>query len=441
MHYKLRIPMTLLNKKSKVSIETHGCKLNQSDSLSLSIELSKNGYVISEEKDDCDIFILNTCTVTHVADKKGRQAARSFKSKNPNSLVIVTGCYAQRAKEELESLPEIDLVFGNESKPEIVNSINSILSISTDDPLQINNIDQLNINRNRAMIKIQEGCNQVCAYCIVPKVRGREKSVHVNTLIEQIKKYENLGFQEIVMTGTQLGSYGFDLENMNLTKMLKKVLENTTIPRIRVSSLQPQEISNELLQIWDNERLCQHFHIPMQSGSNQILKQMRRRYTSEEFIKAIDLINHNFENASITTDVIVGFPNETDHDFLLSKNLSTYSKFSDMHIFKFSKRPNTSAYYLYDDVDNFTKNLRSSELTEIRLEMFKNFRQSQDLLQEEVLWENYNDQTKSIYGLTKNYIRVEKQTTSPQPNSIQKVKLSFNASNSPHFISAKEIKP
>ena len=137
------------------------------------------------------------------------------------------------------------------------------------------------------------------------------------------------------MTGTQLGSYGFDLENMNLTKMLKKVLDNTTIPRIRVSSLQPQEISNELLQIWDNERLCQHFHIPMQSGSNQILKQMRRRYTSEEFVKAIDLINHNFENASITTDVIVGFPNETEHDFLLSKNLTTYSKFSDMHIFKF----------------------------------------------------------------------------------------------------------
>ncbi len=429
--------MTILSKKPKVTIETHGCKLNQSDSLNLSLELSQNGYLISESKDDCDIYILNTCTVTHVADRKGRQSARSFKNQNPNSIVVVTGCYAQRAKEELESLPEVDLVFGNESKSEIVNSINSLLSISPDESLL--EIDQLMPSKNRAMIKIQEGCNQICSYCIVPRVRGREKSVEVKTLINQIKKFEELGFQEIVMTGTQLGSYGFDLQDMNLTKMLKEVLKNTTIPRIRVSSLQPQEISNELLEVWDNKRLCNHFHIPMQSGSNQVLKQMRRRYTSEQFTSAVDLINNNFRNASITTDVIVGFPNETESDFQLSKSLSKYSQFSDMHIFKFSKRPKTSAFFLKDNVDSMIKNSRSSELTEIRLEMFKEFRHKQDLLKEEILWENYNHSTNSIYGLTKNYIRVENKTTKPKANTIQKVKLSFNPSNPPNFISATEI--
>ena len=429
--------MTILSKKPKVTIETHGCKLNQSDSLNLSLELSQNGYLISESKDDCDIYILNTCTVTHVADRKGRQSARSFKNQNPNSVVVVTGCYAQRAKEELESLPEVDLVFGNESKSEIVNSINSLLSISPDESLL--EIDQLMPSKNRAMIKIQEGCNQICSYCIVPRVRGREKSVEVKTLINQIKKFEELGFQEIVMTGTQLGSYGFDLQDMNLTKMLKEVLKNTTIPRIRVSSLQPQEISNELLEVWDNKRLCNHFHIPMQSGSNQVLKQMRRRYTSEQFTSAVDLINNNFRNASITTDVIVGFPNETESDFQLSKSLSKYSQFSDMHIFKFSKRPKTSAFFLKDNVDSMIKNSRSSELTEIRLEMFKEFRHKQDLLKEEILWENYNHSTNSTYGLTKNYIRVENKTTRPKANTIQKVKLSFNPSNPPNFISATEI--
>tara|TARA_Y100000996_G_scaffold302004_1_gene239460 strand:- start:327 stop:1622 length:1296 start_codon:yes stop_codon:yes gene_type:complete len=429
--------MTILSKKPKVTIETHGCKLNQSDSLNLSLELSQNGYLISESKDDCDIYILNTCTVTHVADRKGRQSARSFKNQNPNSIVVVTGCYAQRAKEELESLPEVDLVFGNESKSEIVNSINSLLSISPDESLL--EIDQLMPSKNRAMIKIQEGCNQICSYCIVPRVRGREKSVEVKTLINQIKKFEELGFQEIVMTGTQLGSYGFDLQDMNLTKMLKEVLKNTTIPRIRVSSLQPQEISNELLEVWDNKRLCNHFHIPMQSGSNQVLKQMRRRYTSEQFTSAVDLINNNFRNASITTDVIVGFPNETESDFQLSKSLSKYSQFSDMHIFKFSKRPKTSAFFLKDNVDSMIKNSRSSELTEIRLEMFKEFRHKQDLLKEEILWENYNHSTNSTYGLTKNYIRVENKTTRPKANTIQKVKLSFNPSNPPNFISATEI--
>tara|TARA_Y100000994_G_scaffold101373_1_gene83459 strand:- start:1906 stop:3201 length:1296 start_codon:yes stop_codon:yes gene_type:complete len=429
--------MTILSKKPKVTIETHGCKLNQSDSLNLSLELSQNGYLISESKDDCDIYILNTCTVTHVADRKGRQSARSFKNQNPNSIVVVTGCYAQRAKEELESLPEVDLVFGNESKSEIVNSINSLLSISPDESLL--EIDQLMPSKNRAMIKIQEGCNQICSYCIVPRVRGREKSVEVKTLINQIKKFEELGFQEIVMTGTQLGSYGFDLQDMNLTKMLKEVLKNTTIPRIRVSSLQPQEISNELLEVWDNKRLCNHFHIPMQSGSNQVLKQMRRRYTSEQFTSAVDLINNNFRNASITTDVIVGFPNETESDFQLSKSLSKYSQFSDMHIFKFSKRPKTSAFFLKDNVDSMIKNSRSSELTEIRLEMFKEFRHKQDLLKEEILWENYNHSTNSTYGLTKNYIRVENKTTKPKTNTIQKVKLFFNPSNPPNFISATEI--
>lgn len=429
--------MTLLSKNPKVTIETHGCKLNQSDSLNLSLELSQNGYLISDSKDDCDIYILNTCTVTHVADRKGRQSARSFKNQNPNSLVVVTGCYAQRAKDELEALPEVDLVFGNESKSEIVKSINSLLSISSDESLL--EIDQLMPSKNRAMIKIQEGCNQICSYCIVPRVRGREKSVEVNTLIDQIKKFEKLGFQEIVMTGTQLGSYGFDLQDMNLNKMLKQVLENTTIPRIRVSSLQPQEISNELLEIWENKRLCKHFHIPMQSGSNQVLQKMRRRYTSDQFTGAIDLINNNFKNASITTDVIVGFPNETESDFQLSKDLSKYSQFSDMHIFKFSKRPNTSAFFLNDNVDSMTKTSRSSELTEIRLEMFKEFRHKQDLLTEEVLWENYNHSTNSIYGLTKNYIRVENHTSHPKTNSIQKVKLSFNPLNTPNFISATEI--
>ena len=348
----------------RVAFETHGCKLNQADTLKLSSAFFNAGFKIVKENEACDVYILNSCTVTHIADRKGRSSARSAKKLNPDSFVVFTGCYAERDPKSLESIPEIDLVLGNTSKKEIVDKV--LAELKTPDTPDSDSFAEPPMEsfstRTRAMVKIQEGCNQICSYCIVPKVRGREKSVPVSELISQINLLQQSGFKEVVLTGTQLGSYGFDLSETNLKSMLSDVLNHTDIPRIRVSSLQPQEIDLDLLKLWQNTRLCKHFHIPLQSGSDPILKAMRRRYTSEQYLRSIRQIKSVLPDASITSDVIVGFPNESEEDFRNTVNVCNSVGFSDLHVFKFSRRPGTSAFHSIDNVAYSIKSKRSKEL-------------------------------------------------------------------------------
>jgi len=341
-----------------VAIHTHGCKLNQADSSLLASQFLAAGYQLVDSEAEADVLVLNTCTVTSTADAKARQALRTARRRNPNAIIVATGCYAQRAAQDLRLLDAVSLVVGNTEKQDLVSLVNTFGQVArqpagdsrlAESRFQVPQSRETrppiigNVGRLRAMIKIQEGCNQVCSYCIVPKVRGRERSIHPDSLVEQVNQYVAAGGQEVVLTGTQLGTYGFDLPGADLSTLLRRLLNETPVTRIRVSSLQPQEISSELLDLWGNNRLCPHFHVPLQSGCNSILKAMRRRYDTARFTRTIGLIRQTIADAAITTDLIVGFPGEGDPEFRESLRFVDTIGFSDMHVFPYSARPGTSA--------------------------------------------------------------------------------------------------
>ena len=276
------------------------------------------------------------------------------------------------------------------------------------------------IGRSRASIKIQEGCNQICSYCIIPYVRGREKSVEPNEIISKINNASRNNIKEVVLTGTQLGNYGFDLNNTNLKELIRQVLINTSIERIRVSSLQPKEIDNELLDIWkSNNRLCPHFHLPLQSGSDQILKKMRRRYSSEEFIQITSLIKKYLPQASITTDVIVGFPSEKEEDFENTLYTINKSNLNNLHVFPYSVRPKTTAFYLKDHNSPEVIKSRSRELNRIsKLITTKSMRNIIGK-NRSILWEGKNMKS----GLTEDYYRVIRKSVKLPNEYISKQKI------------------
>ncbi len=411
----------------KVYIETHGCKLNEADSQNLSRQLIEAGYKLAATPEQASVHIVNTCTVTHVADRKARQAIRKAKRINETSLVIATGCYVERSPEEVSQLEGLDLLIGNRLKNSIVDQIGTLLDFVSPKSQVPTSPDEESISpsTSRSMIKIQEGCNQICSYCIVPKVRGRERSVGTTILIEHINKIFKDGYKEVVLTGTQLGSYGFDLDDTSLHKMLSKVLEETTIPRLRVSSLQPQEISEELIRLWDNERLCRHFHLPLQSGSSTLLSKMRRRYSALEYKQAIELIRSRFPSAAITADVIVGFPGETEKQFTETYNLCKKIKFANIHLFPYSSRPGTSAYYLPNKVDPKEIRKRMNLMLSLAKEQASDYRNSILGTKRKVLWETSKKvgDTTSWSGLTDNYIRVNTASNRPLRNVITSVTL------------------
>ena len=277
----------------RVAIDTHGCKLNQADSSQLARRFQEAGCQLVPTAAEADIYILNTCTVTATADAKARQALRAARRANPHALVVAAGCYPQRAAAELAQLPAVSLVVGNTEKDQLVAKVMAALEPAAPPagnpaPLPFPGSAP---GRRRAMVKIQEGCDQVCAYCIVPKVRGRERSIPPETIIGQLAQRIAEGCREAALTGTQLGTYGFDLPGINLAGLLRRILAETNIERLRVSSLQPQEIGPELLDLWTaDDRLCPHFHLPLQSGSDAILKVMRRRYTAAQFAATVERI-------------------------------------------------------------------------------------------------------------------------------------------------------
>ena len=408
--------------RPSVKLETHGCKLNQADTQTLARELVRSGYAVVGNVEDADVFVLNTCTVTHVADRKARQAVRAARRRNPNSVVVVTGCYAQRAPDDLRSMPEIDLVAGNVDKPSLARMIGRLASdpdtacaVGDDEALS-----QVLRIRSRAMVKIQEGCDQVCAYCIVPTVRGRERSIPVEEIVATANAYTEMGCREVVLTGTQLGSYGFDLHNMNIAGLVKSLLNWTDTPRIRISSLQPQDISEELLDLWDDPRLCPHFHVPLQSGSDSILKTMRRRYTSAEFQDSVRRIKDSVAGAAVTADAIVGFPAETERDFQDTLEACVEAGLASAHVFPYSIRPGTSAAYYKDQLDPARKTERVKALSAVVDGLARRFREDSAGQTRQTLWERaeiYGGETAWL-GLTDNYLRVRAVSESDLANRI-----------------------
>ncbi len=407
-------------KKLNMEIETHGCKLNFADSQSIAKKFYSAGHnVFSDNKAGLrDIYILNSCTVTHVADSKARQSIRKVKRNNPKAITIMTGCYAERDKEKIKEINEVDLVITNQEKKDILEKVYDYLN---EDLSEIPELDTYPlIGRSRASIKIQEGCNQVCSYCIIPFVRGREKSIDPNEIINKINNASRNNIKEVVLTGTQLGNYGFDLKNIDLKKLIRLVLNETSIERIRVSSLQPKEIDNELLGIWkSNSRLCPHFHLPLQSGSDEILKKMRRRYSSEDFINITSMIRKHLPQASITTDVIVGFPSEKEKDFENTIQTINNSHLNNLHVFPYSVRPKTSAYYSNEhNSPEIIKN-RSSQL--IKLSKVITAKSMENIIGKErsILWEGKDRNS----GLTEDYYRVVRNTTKYPSEVISRQKI------------------
>ena len=412
-----------------VAINTHGCKLNQADSQQLARQFQEAGFVLIQSSAQADVVVLNSCTVTANADSKARSYLRRTRRANPNALVVATGCYAERARDDLLGMDEVSLVLDNRNKQHLVATVaanlNINLPVGSSDSSRNTNSRPLELLRTRAMVKIQEGCNQVCSYCIVPKVRGRERSVPAQEIIDEINTRSTTGRREVVLTGTQLGTYGFDLPGTNLTELIRKVLAETTVDRLRISSLQPQEITPELLNLWENPRLCPHFHIPLQTGCDTLLRAMRRRYSTTQFAETVQLIRSKILDAGVTTDIIIGFPGEGAREFAESYTFAESMNFSDMHVFPYSIRPGTTAAHLCNHVDDGIKKERTGEMLELATIKMRQFRLGSLQQVRPVLW-NINrsgEPSEEWIGLTDNYLQVRTQQTDDLANTITKVRL------------------
>ena len=414
-----------------VAIETHGCKLNQADSALLARQFVHAGYRLVDRKRDADIIVVNTCTVTSTADSKARQALRAARRANPDAVVVAAGCYPQRAADELRRMPQVSLVVGNQEKPklaELAIAEHNRLLVAPPDSILTSQVEigPGILRRSRVMVKIQEGCDQVCAYCIVPKVRGRERSIAPDELVATVRRHVANGFREVTLTGTQLGTYGFDLEGVGLPLLLDRLLAETDVPRLRVSSLQAHEITPDLLERWENPRLCPHFHVPLQSGSDATLRAMRRRYGADTYRRAVSAIRDTVAGASITTDVIVGFPGESGADHDASLGLVEDVSFADCHVFPYSQRPGTTAHYLPEQVDPREKRRRAAEMSAAAEQGFLAYRQGMAGQTRRVLWETARPADEGLLawsGLTDNYVRVSTRTSYDLANCITPARL------------------
>lgn len=412
-----------------VSIKTHGCKLNQADSEALADQFTQAGYRVAGPNEAADVQVVNTCTVTHIADRKARQAVRASYRESPSSLLVATGCYAQRAPGDLSSLQGVGIVAGNSDKHRLVDMVAAALGNQTAPntagvgPSSEQESDTT--RRTRAMVKIQEGCNQICSYCIVPKVRGRERSIPPETILDEVRRRVRQGYKETVLTGTQLGSYGFEFSGVDLVTLLETLLDRSGIGRLRVSSLQPQEITDELLDLWKDPRLCPHFHLPLQSGSDRVLEKMRRRYTAGEHIEAVKRIRSRVAGSAITADIIVGFPGEEEEDFQATLEVAKTVEFASIHVFPYSARPGTGATHMGAHVDSWTKKVRMEELLALARQQASGFRRGAIGSVRQVLWERMRTSSRSYsyWGLTDNYLKVYTSDDRPLLNEITSARL------------------
>ena len=398
----------------RVAIETLGCKLNQAESETLARQFTSEGCQVVDADEETDVYILNTCTVTHIADRKSRQSLRMARRRSPHALIIATGCYINRSADELEAIEGIDLLVCNEDKQRLVEIVSQRVSLKS------GVAGHTEILRTRTFIKAQDGCNRQCAYCIVPLVRGRAKSLPADEVMAEIESRVAERFKEVVLTGTEVGSYSSS--GLDIKGLLERILVKTKIERLRVSSLQPYEITPKLLALWKNSRLCPHFHISLQSGSDGVLTRMKRVYSTSSYEESISLIRKALPDASITTDVIVGFPGETDAEFQQTADFCRRIGFARIHVFTFSPRPGTAAATMPDQVDARVKKERSAKMLALAKESAREFRShflGQTL---EVLWEQKSEA--GIWsGYTANYIRLYTRSKKDLTNILIETKL------------------
>ena len=418
----------------KVSFYTLGCKVNQYETNGMMQKFQEAGYeIVDLDKDISDICIVNTCTVTNISDRKSRHALRKIKEKNPNAIIVATGCYAQVAKDELAKMSEIDIVIGNDEKKEIIQYIEKYLK----ERIKIIDIDDISkqkefmdmgqityTEKTRAVVKIQDGCNQFCSYCIIPYARGRVRSRNSESIVQEITEIAKKGIKEVVITGIHISSYGRDFQNENgLIELLEKINKINGIERIRLGSLEPKIMTEEFVQrLVKLEKVCHHFHLSLQSGCDEVLKRMNRKYTTEQFRTIVERLRKSYKDVILTTDIIVGFPGETDEEFNKTYEYLKEIKFYKMHVFPYSPRKGTVAAGMQNQVGGNIKEQRSKTLIELSNSNQKQYNEQYIGKEVEVLFE---DRENEFYkGHTQNYILVKHKTNEELENTIKKVKIS-----------------
>ncbi|MEE8620377.1 MAG: tRNA (N(6)-L-threonylcarbamoyladenosine(37)-C(2))-methylthiotransferase MtaB [Dehalococcoidia bacterium] len=406
----------------KVAFYTLGCKLNQAETESLASRFSQAGFQLVPPGDEADIYIANTCTVTHIADRKSRHWLRLARRRNPQALIIATGCYVQRNRQELAELA--DLIVDNEEKDHLLTLTQTFSpernGLSDSETKQ----SQMTVTtaRTRSLIKIQDGCRSHCTYCIVPKVRSYEYSLPASQIIEAVKQKAALGYKEVVLTGTKVGTYRDN--STDLRDLVQRILTSTGIGRLRLSSLQPSEISPEFLALWHDERSCRHFHLALQSGSETVLQRMRRSYSLAQYQRTVDLIKDTIPDAAITTDIMVGFPGESDEEFEQSYSFCQQAGFANIHVFPYSLRPETAAAGMPEQVEDKIKQERNQRMLELSRSSRRKFYEQFLGQTMPVLWEKETSPGNGIYsGLTGNYIRVLAHSEEHLNNEIVPLKL------------------
>ncbi len=426
--------------KKTVAFCTLGCKVNQYETNAMMQKMLEGGYSIVEFEQKADVYIINTCTVTNMADRKSRQMLNRVKQLNPNSVLVVTGCYAQVAKEKLQDIPEIDLIIGVNEKNDIVKYIEEAMK-NKSSIVEVSNIANQKqfldfgsvtyTEKTRAVIKVQDGCNQFCSYCIIPYARGRVRSRNPLSVIEEITKISKLGIKEVVITGIHVASYGKDFSKENLINgkrkyllidLLEDIQKIDGIERIRLGSLEPTIITKDFVtRLSKLSKICDQFHLSLQSGCNETLKRMNRKYTVEDFENSTKLLRKAFPNVHLTTDIIVGFPGETEEEFENTYQFLKKIKFYKMHIFKYSPRQGTVAANMKNQIDGNIKEKRSTLLINLSNEN-ENYYLNQYLgKQVEVLFEEKEGEY--FKGHTSNYMIAKLKTNKNMQNVIEKIKV------------------
>ncbi len=425
------------NSKKKVALHNLGCKVNAYETEAMTELLKKAGYDIVPFEEGADIYIINTCTVTNIADRKSRQMLHKAKKMNPKGKVIAAGCYAQATAKDIEKDSAIDIVVGNDMKRNIVEIIESDGKMETlvdiNDAKVKREFEELNIEesmeeRARAYIKIQDGCNQFCSYCIIPFARGRVRCRKPENIRKEVKRLADRGYKELVLTGIHISSYTYEENGINYTlkDIVKLISMEPRIKRIRLGSLEPRIITEDFMEtIAGIESMCPHFHLSLQSGCDTVLKRMNRRYNTEEFYNGVELIRKYYPEAAITTDVIVGFVGETEEEHKITHDFLEKVHFSQMHIFKYSMRKGTRAAHMDNQVDPQVKNIRSEDLLSLDAIMHKEFLDGQIGKCKEVLFEEEMSINNKRYfvGHTREYVKVAVETDDDLTNEIINVKI------------------
>ena len=421
----------------KVSFYTLGCKVNQYETNAMAQKFKEAGYEIVDMNDDIsDICIVNTCTVTNMSDRKSRHSLRRVKEKNPSAIIAAVGCYAQVAKNDLEKMSEIDIVLGNEEKANIVQYVEKFMEnqnklIEIEDIARKKEFEDMGqityTEKTRAFIKVQDGCNQFCSYCIIPYARGRVRSRNAESIIKEITQIAQNGIKEVVITGIHVASYGRDLGNENgLIELLEKINEIEGIKRIRLGSLEPKIITEEFMQRLSKlEKMCHHFHLSLQSGCDATLKRMNRKYTTAEVKEIIERIRRYYDDVMLTTDIIVGFPGETEEEFETTYQFLKEVKLYKMHVFQYSPRKGTRAAVMPNQIDGNIKEARSKKLIELSNENQKMYNQQLVGKDVEVLFEDKEVEDGITYfrGHTQNYILVKYKTDENLENTLKNVRI------------------